>query len=79
MTVLDLGGSKVSMPVFIIVSSVRVSSTHDSLRPTRRPRLTSWRYGRMARRFVARRSLDLSRILFSGRFCLAKACTATIS
>ena len=39
-----------------------------SLRPTRRPRLTSSRYVRMAIRFVALRSLDLSRILFFGRF-----------
>ena len=68
MTVLDLGRSKVSTLVLIIVSSVRVFSSHDSLRPTRRPRLTSSRYVRMAIRFVARRSLDLSRILFFGRF-----------
>ena len=79
MTVLDLGGSKVFMPVLIIVSSVSVFSSHDSLLPTRGPRLTSARYFRMARRFVARRSLDLSRILFFGRSCLAKGCTATVS
>ena len=53
MTVLDLGRSKVSMPVLIIVSSVRVFSSYDSLRPTRRPRLTSSRYVRMAISFVA--------------------------
>ena len=53
MTVLDLGRSKVSMPVLIIVSNVRVFSSHDPLRPTRRPRLTSSRYVRMAIRFVA--------------------------
>ena len=79
MTVLDLGGSKVSMPVLITVSSVRAFYSHDSLRPTRRPRLTSSRYDRMARRFVARRSLDLSRILFFERSCLAKGCTDTVS
>ena len=79
MTVLDLGGSKVSMPVFILVLSVRVFSSHDSLRPTRRPSLTSSRYVRMVRRFVARRSLVLSRNLFFERFCLAKRCTATVS
>ena len=78
MTVLDLGRSKVSMPVLIIVS-LRVFSSHVSLRPTRRPRLTSLRYVRMAIRIVARRSLDLSRILFFGRFCLAKGCTATVT
>ena len=53
------------MPVLIIVSSVRVFSSHDSLRPTRRPRLTSLRYVRMAIRFVARRSLDLAGSYFS--------------
>ena len=79
MTVLDLEQSKVSMPVLVIVSSVCVFSSHDSLRLTRRPRLTSSRYVCMTIRFVACRSLDLCRILFFGRFCLAKAYAATLS
>ena len=60
---LDFKGSSVSLPVFITVSKVLYFSSHESLFPSRRPKLTSWRYFEMAKHFVGLKSLDL-RIVF---------------
>ena len=78
-TFLDFKGSSMSIPVLITVSNVLDFSSHESLFPTRRSRLTSSRYFRMAKRFVGLRSLDFSVDLLLGKWILAKAWTSTVS
>ena len=73
---LDFKGSSMSVPVLITVSNVLDFSSHESLFPTRRSRLTSSRYFRMA---VGLRSLDFKVDLFLGKWILAKAWTSTVS
>ena len=72
-TLLDsLKGNSVSMPVFITVSKVLDFSSHKSLFPTTRSRLTSSKYFRMAKLFVVLRPLDLRIVLLLGKWILAK-------
>ena len=63
---LDFKGSSVSLPVFITVSKVLYFSSHESLFPIRRPKLTSWRYFEMAKHFVGLKSLDLRIVFVAG-------------
>ena len=64
---LDFKGSSVSILVVITVSNVLDFSSHESLFPTGRSRLTSSRYFRMAKRFVGLRSLDFRVDLLLGK------------
>ena len=78
-TVLDFKGSSMSIPVLITVSNALNFSSHESLFPTRKSRLTSSRYFRMAKRFVGLRSPDFSVDLLLGELILAKGWTSTVS
>ena len=66
-TFFDFKGSSMSIPVLITVFNVLDFSSQKSLFPTRRSRLTSSRYFRMAKRFVGLRSLDFRVDLLLGK------------